>query len=107
MLGRDVIRGKVGRITWGYYPAAAIDGYTVARRPDGTWSLRATMVESNSFNLARGQTEGRLIFVAPIKVKDQQDRLRDREWRWPVHQIETGSALGPREIVASLGELLP
>jgi hypothetical protein len=102
VIGREVVRGKVGRLVWGYYPAASIEGYTVARQRDGTWHLRATLVESNSFNLAQGQAQGRLVFVAPIKVKD-----KPREWRWPVQRIETGSALGPREIVASLGELLP
>lgn len=94
MGGEGFIRGVVGRIEWGYYPAAAINGYSVSKRPDGRWSLRATLVTANAYNLAQRP----LVFVAPHEKG---------EWRWPVEQIDTGSALGPREIVAALGEPLP
>ena len=106
--GKDIVFGKIGRIEWGYYPAGLIDGYTVAQKPDGTWRIRAMLVHSNAVNLSMGLARGELVFIAPIKIRDRRTgQEKQDEWRWPVRQIESGTALGPREIVASLGELLP
>ena len=64
------IRGVVGRLEWGYFVAAAINGYLVTRR-GRTWSLRATIVHRNGYNLAQRP----LWFVAPHK---------GGTWRWEV-----------------------
>lgn len=102
MIGREVIRGKVARIDWEWYPAATIEGFTMAVGTDGQWHVRANLVSSNAFNMSRGQEAGRLMFIATVKLREKK-----REWRWPVERIDTGSALGPREIVATLGEPFP
>jgi hypothetical protein len=69
------IRGVVGKITWSYYTAAAINGYTVTRSKAGAWTLRATVVASDAFKLR--QTP--LRFVAPHKTGS---------WVWPVESCE-------------------
>jgi len=49
-----MLTGVVGHIKWRIYTAAAIHGYTVSRSKDGRqWSLVATVVLSNAFNLAQ------------------------------------------------------
>jgi hypothetical protein len=84
--GTGTIKGVVGQIMWGYYPAASINGYTVVR--NGTaWSLRATVVMSDAFKM----TQKPLIFIAP----HQHGR-----WSWPIKsvQIQNGALtaeLGP------------
>lgn len=64
------IRGVVGRIDWGYFRAAAINGYTVSGN-DKALTLRGTIVAKDAFNLTRTP----LIFVAPTKFG---------EWRFPI-----------------------
>jgi hypothetical protein len=71
------IRGVVGRIDWGYFRAAAINGYTVTRTGD-TWTLRGTVVARDAFNLTRTP----LIFVAPTKPFG--------ELRWPIESFAIG-----------------
>jgi hypothetical protein len=88
------IRGVVGRIDWGYFAAAAINGYTIHRRRDGTWSLRGTIVTVDAFKIRQRP----LVFIAPHK---------DGEWRWPVQSIELGEGRGPRALSATLGPQLP
>lgn len=78
--------GVVGKVTWGYYNAAAINGYAVTRN-GSDWSLRATVIASDAYNLAQRP----LVFVAPHQKG---------EWRWPVleFQMVNGSftaKLGP------------
>jgi hypothetical protein len=90
-----VIRGVVGRMDWGYFAAAAINGYSLRRDPkDGSWSLRGTVVSLDSFKIRQRP----LTFVAPHK---------DGEWRWPVQQIDVAPGSGPREFRATLGSQLP
>jgi hypothetical protein len=56
------IRGVVGQITWSYYVAAAIHGYTVTQsKQTGAGTLHATMVSHDAFRLAQRP----LTFVAP------------------------------------------
>lgn len=81
------IRGVVGQIKWAYYNAAAVNGYTVARSPEGQWSLRATIVMSDAFKLSQRP----LVFVAPHEKG---------EWRWPIESFD----VGPNQtLVATLG----
>lgn len=81
----STIRGVVGRLEWGWYVAAAINGYLVTRR-GRRWSLRATIVQRNGYNLAQRP----LWFVAPHK---------GGTWRWPVQEWrEEGLSL-----IATLG----
>lgn len=89
-----VIRGIVGRIDWGYFAAAAINGYAVRPCADGSWTLRGTVVNFDGFKIRQRP----LIFVAPHK---------DGEWRWPVKTFELVDGQGPRGCVATLGPQLP
>jgi hypothetical protein len=88
------IRGVVGRIEWGYFAAAAINGYTIRRLEDGSWSLHGTVVTFDAFKIRQRP----LIFVAPHK---------DGEWRWPMTTVDLGEGHGPRELQATLGAQLP
>lgn len=79
------IRGVVGRLEWGYFVAATINGYRVTRCGT-TWTLRGTLVQRNAYNLAQRP----LWFVAPHK---------GGTWRWPVREWrDEGLA-----VVATLG----
>lgn len=73
-----MLSGVVGHIKWHYYTAAAINGYTVSKARDGTWSLVATVVLSDAFKMA--QTP--LTFAAK-HVKG--------EWRWPIKSFTVDS----------------
>lgn len=88
------VRGVVGRIDWGYFPAAAINGYTVQRLEDGSWSLHGTVVNFDAFKIRQKP----LVFIAPHK---------EGEWRWPVKTLDLGAGVGPRELRAVLGPQLP
>ena len=67
------IRGVVGRIEWGYFNAAAINGYTVTRT-DGHWRVSGIVVLADSFKLAQQP----LLFVAPHA---------HGTWRWPIVEL--------------------
>jgi len=88
-----MIRGVVGTIRWHHYPAAAINDYTVTPldKARNRWSLRATVVLSNAFNLAQRP----LTFVAKLK--------HGREWRWPIESMSTQTVNGVPMLVAELG----
>jgi hypothetical protein len=88
------IKGVVGRIEWGYFSAAAINGYTLQRLADGSWDLRGTVVNFDAFKIRQRP----LIFVAPHK---------DGEWRWPITTLDLGPGNGPREVQGTLGPQLP
>jgi hypothetical protein len=88
------IRGVVARIDWGYFAAAAINGYTVQRLEDGAWTVRATVVTFDAFKIRQRP----LVFIAPH---------RDGEWRWPVQTVDLSEGYGPRELRATLGPQLP
>lgn len=92
-MGRP-IRGVVGRIDWGYFTAAAINGYTATQQADGSWSLHATVVSFDAFKIRQRP----LVFVAPHQ---------DGEWRWPMKVVDLGEGHGPRELHARLGPQLP
>lgn len=68
------LTGIIGRIEWGYYVAAAIEGYTVTGEKDNTWRLTATVVLSDPFKLAQRP----LRFVAPHAKG---------VWTWPVQTL--------------------
>jgi hypothetical protein len=84
------IRGVVGQITWSYYTAAAINGYTVTRTKAGQWSLAATVVVANAYNLRQRP----LMFVAPHAKG---------EWRWPIESLDMVTDRGPNQLQATLG----
>jgi hypothetical protein len=88
------IRGVVGRIDWGYFPAGAINGYALQRGPDETWALRGTLIACDAFKIRQRP----LIFVAPHA---------HGEWRWPVQTLDVGDGPGPRAVQATLGPQLP
>lgn len=87
------IKGVVGQIKWGYFTAAAINGYTVSRSPDNVWTLIGTVVIADGFQLMQRP----LFFVAPHAKG---------EWRWPITSIDIGTTVGPSQIRATLGNPL-
>lgn len=91
---RRAVRGVVGRIDWGYFAAAAINGYTLKQMDDGTWQLKATAVNLDAFKIRQRP----LVFIAPHK---------DGEWRWPVKTVDLSEGHGPRLLQATLGAQLP
>jgi hypothetical protein len=88
------IRGDKGRIDWGYFAAAAIYGFSIARNKDGGYTLTGTVVSLDSYKVSQRN----LVFAAV---------LNDREWRWPVKSIDIAEGNGPRAFVATLGAQLP
>ena len=88
--GGGTIRGVVGAITWAYYTAARIEGYTVTRSSTGAWSLSATIVVADAFKLSQRPLQ----FVAPHQKG---------KWTWPITDLELGNSAGVRHIRATLG----
>jgi hypothetical protein len=92
------LTGVIGRIEWGYYTAAAIEGYTVtasaATTKGGavTWRLTATVILSDPFKL----TQRPLRFVAPHAKGT---------WTWPIETLEfaVGAGQAPGRLTARLG----
>jgi hypothetical protein len=84
------IQGVIATVVWGYYNAAAIEGYTVTFSAAGAWSATGRVVMSDSFKLSQRP----LMFVAPF------DRGR---WRWPITSMHVHEG----QLVAELGEPLP
>jgi hypothetical protein len=73
-----VIRGVVGSITWSYYKAAAIEGYTVTRtgtKESPRWSLRARVILADPYKLSQRP----LVFAAPHQ---------HGVWRWPIVEMD-------------------
>lgn len=98
------IRGVVGRIDWGYFPAAAINGYGVQPLADGGWTLHATVINLDAFKIRQRP----LIFAAPWRVEAKDGRPAESgEWRWPIKTMDIGEGHGPRELQATLGPQLP
>lgn len=69
-----ILRGVVGRVEWGYYVAAGIEGYTVSCGDDKQWRLRATVITSDPFKMTRRP----LRFVAPHAKGT---------WTWPIESL--------------------
>jgi hypothetical protein len=88
-----VITGVVGSIRWHYYTAAAINGFTVTplQKDRSRWSLRATVVLSDSFKMAQRP----LTFVATLR--------NGQEWTWPITAMRTETLSGVPVLVAELG----
>jgi len=70
------VRGVHATITWAYYTAAEINGYTITRDAAGSWRLRATMIKANAYNLRQRP----LVFVA---------RHDKGAWYWPIRELVT------------------
>jgi hypothetical protein len=82
-----MLKGVNGQIKWSYHVAAELNGYTVSRTPEKTWSMRGTVKQADAFRL--GQRP--LMFIAPHK---------GGEWRWPIESITyegntVSASLGP------------
>lgn len=79
-----VLRGVVGKLQWGYYDAAKIEGYTVTRnKRTRMWSLRATVVpgSANAFNLKQKP----LRFIAPYVIPAKGGKPAEKkQWEWRV-----------------------
>lgn len=88
------IRGDKARIDWGYFAAAAIQGFSITRTKDGGYTLTGTVVTLDAFKVRQKP----LVFIAPHK---------DGEWRWPVVTLDIAEGHGPRAIRATLGAQLP
>lgn len=94
MLGAG-IRGRVAAVKWSYYTAAAIEGYSVIRKPKPSrdWSLSGNLVPGRIDDYKLAQRP--LYFVAPFK---------GGAWRWEIktwRRDETGrlqAELGPMSI---------
>lgn len=85
-----VITGVVGRIKWGYYIAADVNGYTVTRSQDQVWNVRGVVVNADAYKMAQRP----LMFVAPHNQGD---------WRWPIQDIQIVAGT----LTARLGSPLP
>ena len=94
MIGPRPVTGDRARIDWGYFSAAAIQGFKALQLPDGSWSLKATVIQCDAFKLRQKP----LVFIAPHQYG---------EWRWPIKTIDLGEGSGPRELRATLGAQLP
>ena len=88
-----MITGVVGHIRWHYYTAAAINGFTVTplAKDRRRWSLRATVVLSDSFKMAQRP----LTFVAKLR--------NGKEWTWPITAMRMDTINGMPVLVAELG----
>jgi len=87
--GLSGVSGVVGSIKWHHYPAAAINGYTVAplNKARTEWRLTATVVLADAFKMA--QTP--LTFVA---------KHAKGEWQFPIKRFtrdeyRLSATLGP------------
>lgn len=82
-----------GRIDYGYFPAATLEGFTIKRTDRGEWSLRGRATKWDAFNLTRAP----LMLVVPHVAKPSN---KPGEWRWPVRSVridngDTVAVLGP------------
>ena len=87
MPGGGSITGVEGQVTWSYYTAAAVHGYTITRTDGAGWSLRGFLGAADAFKLAQRP----LVFVAPHAKG---------AWRWPITELQIAdgaltATLGP------------
>lgn len=83
------ITGVTASLRWGYTSAAALGAWTLTKREDGRWSLKAAIVSLDTFRVAQRP----LVFEAPHAKG---------AWRWPVLELQAAKAsltatLGPHE----------
>jgi len=84
--GPLTLRGLDATVVWGYHTAAVCKSWTIARTPDGQWSLQAQLVKADAFQLRQRP----LCFTAPRK---------GGFYIWPV----LGVTLGAGTLAATLG----
>ena len=89
-MGVSQLRGVAAECRWGYHSAAVLGAWTVTRADFGTWTLTATLVRGDAFQLQQRP----LTFVAPHAAG---------EWRWPIDTVD----VTPTELRATLGAPLP
>jgi len=83
------VTGQTARVAWGYLTAATVRAWTVTKAEDGSWSLAATIDDTDTFRVTQ----------RPLVFKASHAR---GTWRWPVAtlQITDGTltaSLGPPE----------
>jgi len=78
------LTGVVGKLSWGYYDAARIEGYTVVRdKRTQRWSLRAKIVPGTADPFKMRQTP--LRFIAPYVIPAKNGKPPEkRQWEWLV-----------------------
>jgi hypothetical protein len=84
------LTGVVGRIDYGYFPAATLEGFTITRTPAGVYRLRGRCVQANTFNLSQRP----LVFVVPTQLGD---------WRYPIEDL----TIADGHVSARLGPPIP
>ena len=88
MFKKLTIRGKAGAILCGYYPAATLRAWSIAK-VEGQWTLTASLERQVPFMLRKKP----LLFTAP------RDGARDGFWAWGVESV----SVGLHQVVAKLG----
>jgi hypothetical protein len=83
MSGNLVINGQDGTLSWGYYLAARVPTWTIARAEDGSWTLSGELESVDPYRVSQHP----LVFTAP------------NSWRWNIMKLQIASA----SITATLG----
>jgi len=89
------VRGVVGLIKWGYFNAAAINGYTVRYGRDGHHMVTGTVVNSDKFKMSQKP----LMFVAPHAGGAWVWDILDLEIRDGAFTARLGAQIKPGMIV--------
>jgi len=69
------IDGVTASLRWGYTSAATLGTWTLTKRDDGRWSLKAVVVLADTFRVSQRP----LVFEAPHA---------NGVWRWPVVELQ-------------------
>ena len=89
MFSAVTLRGRAGRLVWGYRTAAEFSTWTIARpnEPNAGWTLTATIARLDRYQVLQRP----LLFYAP--------RTGGSHWCWPVQRVDFGDGF----LVARLG----
>lgn len=87
------LRGVVGKLQWGYYDAARVEGYTVQRDPKTQkWSLSARIVPGTADVFKMRQKPLRFIAPFVIPAKDGKPAEK-RQWEWLVEGADIANGV--------------
>jgi hypothetical protein len=73
-----ILRGAKGLVRWGYFHAAALQGFSITRDAHGVYHLVGNCVLRDAFNLAQRP----LTFACAVNLGPPPHRAE--EWRWPI-----------------------